>query len=44
MSEEKKTTDVVLVNVSKNDTNVNVSVANSVLSWIADLFKTKEVK
>lgn len=31
--------EVTLINLSKNDTNVNLSVAKSVLNFIIDLFR-----
>ena len=39
---EKKKEEVILLNVSKDDTNMKLSVAHSVLDWIGNLFSSKK--
>ena len=38
----KKKEEVTLLNVSKDDTNMKLSVAHSVLDWIGNLFSNKK--
>lgn len=39
-----ESTEVTLLNISRSETNVNVSLANSIISWFGSLLKSENTK